>query len=369
MKRFLIITSICLTAAVAQAQDYFKEYGNAPIRVINKTQDPASTQELTLVNLDRNELILRFPNRQGEVGLPIDTENLKLEIIFPDSVNKAYKQIDNAEYEEAITTLRPMVYPLMKYFDIPPENMNLHEIVERYTFALVSANGHEEEVETLFKRIPLEKAPPVFSLHALRFVTKLVEQEKKQEALRLLNRIPMDKDSTPMLKLVLKFADELREGGNLNEALFLYDRLQQAKGTPQAEIAQMWSAYCNVSLDRSQLALILLERVGKLKPEDDAYSLGQLVLGKIELQDLDYMNAMEEIAKGVVAADVSFNWTPELSYNAGYCYEKLDAPDTAREIYNEIMLFYPESKWAREAETGLTRLPPPAPKEVEDPGA
>lgn len=374
MRRFLSIISLLAAGALPlQAQDYFQEYGNNPVPVLNLTQGQGANETLTLVGLERGDLLLRFPNRPGEVGLPLNTENLQLQIQFPNTVNQAYRQIEQGQYEEAIVTLRPMVYPVMKYFEVPPESINVHEIIERYLFALISAKGHDAEVAEILRRIPLKTAQPVFSLHALRYVTQLVEQGKQEDAIRLLNRIPMstenEANNQAMLKLVMQFADELREDGNLDEALFLYDRLQQAKGTQQATLATLWSAYCNVSMERYQLASIFVDRAGEFTAEDMPYSLAQLVRAKIQLEKLDYTAAMEQASQGVVAVDVSYNWAPELIYTTGLCYENLDFPDTAREVYNEIVLFYPENKWAKEAENALLRLPPPAPKAEPEPGA
>ena len=128
---FTIASLLIASASVALAQDYFQQYGNKPVPVINYSKGQASDQVLSLVGLERGDLILRFPNQSGEVGLPLDTEELKLEIQYPEAVKKAYGQIEKGEYKEAIATLRPMVYPVVKYFEVPPENINVHEIIER----------------------------------------------------------------------------------------------------------------------------------------------------------------------------------------------------------------------------------------------
>ncbi|WP_269542045.1 tetratricopeptide repeat protein [Cerasicoccus fimbriatus] len=370
MKRILSVACLLfLGAAAAQAQDYFRQYGNEPMQVINQTTDPSSTEVLTLVGLDRGDLILRIPNRKGEVGIPLKSENLKLKIQYPDDVALGLRNIESGEYEEAIPRLRPSVYAVIKYFDIPAESMNVHEIINQYLIALNNAPGHDEEISGLIRRIPLDTAPPIFSVRALEFVTRLVELGKQDEALNLLNRIPMEADNEAMLDLVMDFAGQLREEGNLDEAQFLYDRLQQSKGTEQAQIAVLWSAYCNVALGRAQLAGIFVDKAGNLKPDDRAYSLAQLVKARIMLDSLNYTAAMEEAAQGVVGVDVGYSWAPELIFVAGLCYENLDYPDTAREVYNEIILFWPENKWAQESQKGLIRLPPPSPKEEAPSGA
>ncbi|WP_309385169.1 tetratricopeptide repeat protein [Cerasicoccus frondis] len=370
MKRILSVACLfMLGGAVAQAQDYFRQYGNEPLSVINQTTDPNSKEVLTLVGLDRGDLILRIPGRQGEVGIPLNSENLKLQIQYPDDVALAMRHMEKGEYEEAIPLMRPSVYAVFKYFDIPPESMNVHPIINQYLLALTSTKDHDQETAELIRRIPLKKAPPAFSLHALRYVTHLVEMGQQDQALQLLNRIPMDASNTAMLDMVMKFAGELREEGNLDEAQFLYDRIQLSEGTPQAQLAILWSAYCNVALGRAQLADIFVDKAGRLTPDDRAYSLAQLVKAKIKLDTLNYTAAMEEVAQGVVAVDVSYEWAPELIYTAGFCYENLEFPDTAREVYQEIILFWPENKWAAQCEQGLSRLPPPSPKEEAPSGA
>ncbi|MGE9295227.1 MAG: tetratricopeptide repeat protein, partial [Puniceicoccales bacterium] len=146
-------------------------------------------------------------------------------------------------------------------------------------------------------------------------------------------------------------------------ALFLYERVQEATGTEAATIATLWTAYCNVMLGRSQTAALFVEKAGNFEPDQKPYSLAKMVTGKIELEALDYMDAMELLAQAVVTADVGYNWTPELTYMVGLCYENLDLPDTAREVYKEVILFYPDSQWSDKAQEATLRLPPPAPKE------
>ncbi|WP_309397758.1 tetratricopeptide repeat protein [Cerasicoccus maritimus] len=370
MKRlFSVACLFILGAAATQAQDYFRQYGNETIPVINQTTDPKSTEVLTLVGLDRGDLILRIPGRQGEVGIPLQSANLKLQIQYPDDVALAMRNLESDEYEAAIPLMRPTVYTVFRYFEIPPESMNVHAIIDSYLKALTSAPGHEQEAGELLRRIDLKKAPAAFSQHALRYVTSMVDLGQQDAALTMLNRIPMNADNVEMLDMVMDFAGELRDQGNLDEAQFLYDRLQQTEGTDHAQESILWSAYCNVALGRAQLAGIFVDKAGDLEPEDRVYSLAQLVKAKIKLDTLNYTGAMEEAAQGVVAVDVGFSWAPELIYTTGLCYENLDFPDTAREVYQEIVLFWPENKWATLSEQGLFRLPPPAPKEEAPSGA
>ncbi|MEO0794995.1 MAG: tetratricopeptide repeat protein [Verrucomicrobiota bacterium] len=367
------LVSLLLSSGLFAQQDgsqYYGLYAGKPVKVINRTAGSQRTGELYLVGVDRGDLLLSVnPNQTlgGQIGLPIDTQGLNLQVVFPNTVVEAINDINTGNYEKGIAVLRPMVYPLLAYLKIPEDSINIHKVVERYLYALVNSNGNEVEAAEIIRRLPLNEIPPAFTVNSLVFVSKFVEMGNKEEALRLLNRIPMDPKNPRMLDLVLQFANDLRSSENYDEALLLYDRLQSAKGTEQATLATLWSAYCNVALDRFQIANLFVEKAGDFKPEDKPYSLARLVQGKIELQKMDFPKAMEFIAEGVVATDVGYNWAPELTFTVGYCYENMDFPDTAREVYKEVILFYPDSIWSTEAEEATLRLPPPAPRE--EPGA
>jgi len=365
MYRCFVSLTLLFAAVLASAQDYYAQFGNEPVPVLNRSVGQTSNNRLFLTGVDRGDLILKTDPtsaRSAEVGMPMDAEGLRLQVLFDDRTMEAVRAVTEGQYDEAIGALRPKVYPLIKYLEVPPEKINVHEVVERYLFALVNADGHEEEVNALIRRIPLTQVPPVFSVHALSYVSKLVDQGERSAALRLLNRIPLDAENPTMLALVIDFANSLREQGSFEEALFLYERVQSAEGTEAAQLATLWTAYCNVMLDRQGTAALFVEEAGEFTREQKPYSLAKMVQGKIEIESLDYDDAMEKLAQAVVSADVGYSWTPELTYLVGLCYENLNLPDTAREVYKEVILFYPDSPWSDKAQEATMRLPPPAPK-------
>lgn len=370
MKFRTTIASLCLLGVLsASAQDggnYYNRSSKTSVPVIDRTTVGGSEKTLYLMGEEGGNLLFSG-TAQGRVQIekPKNTEGLLLQVLYPDDTYEAIRQINDGKFEEGIATLRPIAYPLIPYLSLPAGSMNIDPVAERFVYALVNAPGYEREANQAIRHIPLTKVAPAYTMHALTLVTRLVEIGQSDAALQLLNRIPMSKDSEAMLELVMSFADKMREEGNLDEALFLYDRIQQAKGTEAATLAALWSAYCNVALDRIQMASLFVEKAGSFKPEERPYSLARLVEAKIALKNGSYEGCMKEAAEGVVAADVGYNWTPELTYTVASCYENMAQPATAREVYREIILFYPESDWAVKAREALQHLPAPTPAKDE----
>ncbi|WOO41603.1 hypothetical protein [Rubellicoccus peritrichatus] len=368
-KLSLVCTLILVFLSSAYGQDgtdYFKQYGNKPIPVTNRTG--GADTKLFLVGEDRGDLIFRYNmNDNREIGVPLDTEGLLLYYMAPKKLLEAMQAIDLEDFEVAVQGMRSGIYPLIPYLEIPQNRFNIHPYVERFAYALINSEGNDDETVAFFQRIPLTKLSPVFSTYAIQLVERLVEQKKNREAMALLDKLPLTGEGS-ILPRILYFANSLRKDGNIEEALFLYQRIQQVKGTPEAEKSVLWIAYCNVELDRLESARLFLEQAGDIKPGETGYSLKQLIQGKILLIEEQPIAAMAQISRGVVYTDVGSDWAPEITYTAGYCYEILEKPDTAREIYGEVLLFYPKTMWGEKSKTQLDALPPksvPKPTETD----
>lgn len=366
---FIVCTLIVVSLSTVWGQegtDFFKQYANEPVPVTNRTG--GADTNLYLVGEDRGDLIFRYkPRGNREIGVPLDTDGLLLFYRAPKQLLEAMQVIDLGDFNVAVQGMRKGIYPLTAYMEIPEDRFNIHPYVERFAYALVNSEGNEDEAVAFFRRLPLTKLSPVFSSYAMQLVEDLVEQKKNREAMSLLDKLPL-KGEGSLLPRILFFANALRKEGNIEEALFLYQRIQQVKDTPEAEKSQLWIAYCNVELNRLESARLFLDQSGDIKPGEVGYSLKRLIQGKILLLEKQTMKAMAEISRGVVYTDVGSDWAPEITYTAGYCYELLQKPDTAREIYGEVLLFYPKTTWGEKSKTQLDALPPKAdPKPATEP--
>lgn len=357
---------VCATALNAlDTTDYFLLYKNTPVPIINRTG--GSETNLYLVRMDDQDLIFRFnPNDRREIGIPLDTEDLQLFYKPSEDFQEAINLIKMGDMKMAVEEMREEAYPLMQYITIPTGNINIHQYIERFAYALTNSPENVSEAVAFFNNINLNELPPVYSQYALQLVDKLVEDKKDKAALALLDKLPLKGDSS-LLPTILKFANQLRKDGNIEQALFLYQRIQQVEGTIEADLAQLWIAYCNVELDRIETARLFLEQAGELEPSAPGFGLASLIRGNIAIVYEQPTEAMKAISRGVVYTDVSDDWAPELIFKAGSLYEQFKKPDTAREIYDEIMLFYPSTVWAEKSKVQLEGLPPKTPKPEPEP--
>lgn len=357
MKRYLTSLVLFTLAVALHAQDrpnYFRQYANEPVPITNRTG--GANNKLYLVGEDRGELVFRYqPNDRQEIAIPLDTEDLLIVFTPPKEYLDHVDMIEAGSYEKAIRGMRPYAYPLIKYLQVPPTNINIHPIVDRFVFAQARGGDLDEAVE-LVRRLPLTKLGPTYVDYAFVVTERLVEAGRNADALAMLNRIPLNSETTTLLPKVMAFANTLREEGNVTEALFLYQRIQDIPDTDVQEEAIIWTAYCNMETGRSETAELFLDKAGDLKPTQRAYSLMKLVQGRLAEEAGSTIDAMSDIAQGVVAADIGYPWMPELLYRSGSLYEKLSQPEVASEIYGEVDLFFASTPWGEKSRERLAQL-------------
>ncbi|MGE9295006.1 MAG: hypothetical protein ACQKBV_01770, partial [Puniceicoccales bacterium] len=102
MKFILTVFSILTAASIAAAQDYFAEFGNAPVPVVNRSIGQNSDDRLWLTGVDRGDLILKVDPRNprsAEIGIPIEGQGMQLQVVFPESAQDAVREINEGKYQ------------------------------------------------------------------------------------------------------------------------------------------------------------------------------------------------------------------------------------------------------------------------------
>jgi tetratricopeptide (TPR) repeat protein len=355
----LLSTALTLSALAlalpAQGQNYLQQYGNQPVQIVNRTG--GNNAKLFLMGEEDGELIFRYnPNNPAEIILPLNTPGLLILYTPPKEYAEQIDIINAGDYDRAVEGMREYVYPLVRYLQVPPTNINIHPIVDRFTYALVNSSNLDEAA-ALMAQLPLTKLDPQYIDYAFTVTERLVDAGKTEEALKLLNRIPLSKKYEALLPKIMRFANQLRASGNVSEALFLYQRIQDIPDTKVQKEAILWTAYCNMETGRAQTAELFVEKVGELDPDERAFSLQKLVLGRLAMLAGETNEAMSNISQGVVTADISYPWTPELLYRSGTLYQQIGRNTVAREIYGEIELFFGSTSWGALAREQAAKLP------------
>lgn len=344
--------------SVRPDRDYAAAFGRAEVPV--RVSSGGRSSDSWLLGIQGGELELRpadAANPGERVFIPLDDiQEFSLHYAYPEELQEAREALrDRGPEPETLDILRPYVWPLVRYLPLPEDRFNIEVLVDAYLEGLIAA-GRLDEAYAMVLEIPLARVPPKYIQHTLDLAERLVEAGSNPRALALLGIVPLGAEDDALLALLMDYAGQFRAQDNLDEALILYDRVRSVTGHDHMRRAVLWTAYCNVRLGRVESARLFLAEARPLAPRDAEFSLHQLVLARIGLRDGDFHEAMEQVSQGVVFSRIGYSWIPELLYTTGRCYEALGSPDTARTVYDQVILFFPTNRWADSSRTRLEAL-------------
>jgi len=339
-----------LVPALLHGQDY-TDLIKRPVNVFDRSG--GGNQSVLLSGIEGDSLVIAVG--EGQVMRPI---NDSLQLFYPvtDRARQAENMLRAGRYQQAFEVLRPLTYPLLKYISIPPEQFNIHEQIG-LLYAAAIRSGNEEEALYISRQLPLEELEPYFTSLTFELASRIAKDDRAQEAMTIMERIPINEGNPELHPLVLNFAGQLRDEGLLREALFLYQRLQAIDESNVKQRATIWNAYCNLLLGNRSIASVFLESVGEVPRGDEDFSLFKMVEGRILLDERQYVPALTSLSQAIVYSDLSDDWMPELLYNTGVCYAAIDQPETARQVFNELEIFFPENPWTDKGRQRMQSLP------------
>ena len=70
-----------------------------------------------------------------------------------------------------------------------------------------------------------------------------------------------------------------------------------------------------------------------------------------------YRQSVLEVTEGIVNARIGLDWLPESLMMAGDAYEKLELQEAARNVYNQVKVFFPKTKWEKLSSERIANLP------------
>lgn len=329
-------------------RNWWEQFGQTFLPVVIESGN--RTADAELMGILGGEIELRpgdAHNPSERVFIPLDDiQEFRLRFEPSDPTQEILERLKNLEAEpKDYASARKTIWPMVPYLLLPEDRFDIHPLVETYFNALIETD-QLDEAYALALRIPLARVNPRFVQYTLNLAEKLVADGMNTRGLALLGIMPLVSGDDPLLKILNQYAGNFREQEQLDEALILYDRIRSIPESPLYKEALLWTAYCNVRLDRIQSARLFLDEARPLAPRDAEFSLHQLVLARIELNEENHRQAMEEISQGVVFSRIGYTWIPELLYVSGVCYEALGKPKTALTVYDQLELFFPSQKWA-----------------------
>lgn len=386
-----------------QPTDYFKVHqGDLPVKVYYGTKP----RPMSLYGLDGSRGII-YAKMQGAGQVQLELRGLKKQNIsrfeyqWPNDLSKRIKLLSDEQYDpRVLPLLRPTMYKLLLYVEIPPEYFQIHDACLTYVQALVAMEQYNEAFYIL-SRLKLSKLDEYgyreFSELSLELAGKMISANPKSAkiARALLQKVTIRNNSGDHAAY-LKLADSLREQKLYTDAISEYARLSpivmKSPGSPHKEILRIWPVYCYVKLyeqysaaaakDKRYLqyaskyfntALQTVKKLDENPPprQSGEYSLYKLVRSLIRVQyarrfeaggsDVQaaeyYRQSVLEVTEGIISARVGLSWLPESLMMAGAAYEKLELSDPARNVYKQVSMFFKGTQWEVESNGRLAKLP------------
>ena len=387
------------------AEDYFKKYaGVIPVRV--HYTNSASTRPMNLRGLDSARGII-YAEMEGAGSLELELRNLprqnikKFEFSWSRNTKMYLKYLANEQYDpRVLAALRPEVYKVMLFLEMPFQYLAIHDDCLTYVRGLLGMEQYQEAFY-LLSRLNLSKLDEFgyrdFSELALELCGRMIASnpDSAKASRALLQRVTIRDNSGDHMSY-LNMADSLRREGLYSEAISEYTRLAPivAKDpqSPLNQILSIWPIYCYLKLYEIYApAAAKDKRYGDaarkmfnsadqgIKKIDEApparssneYSLYKLLRALIrvqyarqfesrgdELKAKDfYRQSVLEVTEGIVNARIGLDWLPESLMMAGDAYEKLELQEAARNVYNQVKVFFPKTKWEKLSSERIANLP------------
>ncbi len=405
--RFLriILTSLFCLPSIAMAEDYFKKYaGKIPVKV--KYLKSAVNKPMNLLGIDAARGIV-YAEMEGSGRLELELRQLqrqnieKFEFSWSRNAKTYLNYLANEQYDPRIlTALRPEVYKVMLFLDMPFQFLAIHDDCLTYVKGLLGMEQFNEAFY-LLSRLNLARLDEYgyrdFSEAALELCGKMIaaNPNSAKASQALLKRISI-RDNSSDHASYLRLADSMRSQGLYAEAIAEYTRLSpivaKDPNSPYNKILEIWPVYCYVKLYEIYAPAAAkdkryAEAAGKmfnsavqgLKKLDEEppsrntneYSLYKLLRSLIrvqyarqyeargdEMKSADYYRqSVLEVTEGIVNARIGLDWLPESLMMAGDAYEKLELQEAAKNVYNQVQVFFPKTKWEKISTERLANLP------------
>lgn len=354
------LSLIVLGGTGLHAQVNYSELANVPLKV-KLQQGERPVDRILLGITTENQLEFAVPGQTGpndpRFFIPMDSlTGVTIAYPYPEEYAQARQRARDGKIDEALELLRPVAYPLIKYFDLPESVMNARDPVRVLLSMLVDA-GANDEAFSIARRLPIRLLNQDDFELFLRVANNLIMAGNTSDGISLVSLIPLSDRVEAMYPVLMRFARGLRLEDKIEEALFVYKRLHDVGGHPLHRVATLWTAYCNVRLKRVESADLYLGLLPDFEAGSPEFALEKLIRARIHLNFDRLDEAMRESSQGVVYSNVSWDWKPELLYVTGLGYEERGEIKVARSVYEELNVFYEDNPWAVRASERKQNLP------------
>ena len=397
------IAQICVFPALL-AEDYFRKFAG-PIQVKVHYTSGLAVKPMELLGVDPQKGIV-FAKTQTGGKLELELRNLdrqnigKFEFQWSRTAKAYLQYLANEQYDpRVLEALRPDVYKVLLFLDVPFQYLAIHDDCLTYVRGLLGMEQYSEAFY-LLSRLNLTKLDDFgyreFSECALELCGKMIgaNASSAKSSRALLQRVTI-RDNSGDHEAYLNLADSLRQQGLYTEAISEYARLtpivNKTPGSAYSKILEIWPIYCYIKLYEMYAPAAKKDKrygvaAGKMfnsavqglkKLDEDPpdrqsneFSLYKLIRSLVRIQYARrfedagdnakaseyYRQSVLEVTEGIVNARIGLDWLPESLMMAADAYEKLELNEAARNVYNQVVVFFKETKWEKKSQARLAAL-------------
>ena len=358
MKRIsTLVLAALLAQSAATAQEinsYWIDYGNEPVLIQQNNNGAAQT--LKFVSFQDGMLVAELEGGIGEISLPVSESMVQTLRLDNSKMPEIKRRIRRAKYTAALDLLRPKAYPLIKFHQVPESFTQLHVPIRLLIDTLISAKEYNEAYD-LLNRVQLDKVGIKYSQSAIALMNTYLREGDTDKVAKMTKIIPVEGQYAVNIRPIVDAADALRAAGKYEAVIPLYRQIETVVPDDVKKNVQMWLAYSLVLADRVDEATPMIDALEEPAPNERLFSLYKLLQGSRAHRAENYGQALDVLTRGFVRAQTSYTWVPEMLYLIGDCYARSEDKLAARNVWTEIAILYPESPWAKSAESSLAQLP------------
>ena len=360
MKRiFTLLFAAAAAQSSATAQEvnsYWIEYGNEPVLI--QSNNNGARQTLKFVSFRDGMLVAELEGGVGEISLPVTESMVRTLRLDNSKMPEIERMIRRGNFTPALDRLRPKAYPLIKFHQVPESFTQLHSPILSLIDTLIRAKEYNE-AHDLLNRVRLDKVGTKYSQSAISLMHAYLRDGDSDNVAEMTKIIPVEGKYKVNIRPILDAADALRAAGKYEAVIPLYRQIETVVPDELKKTVQMWLAYCLVLADRVDEASPMIEALKEPEPNERLFSLYKLIQGSRAHRAENYGLALDVLTRGFVRAQTSDEEVPEMLYLIGDCYARSEDKLAARNVWTEIAILYPESPWAKSAESSLAQLPEP----------
>lgn len=357
-----VVVALSLSFSALNAENaYWTQYGENSVYV--EQNNNGRKQTMKFLGYDNGMLVaeIEMKNPDGstavaEVSQPISDAMVQTLSLKLDKLTEVDRQLKANNLQGALTTMRPQVYPLVKFAEVPESFRQLHVPVQKLLNTLIRAQEYDEALD-LLRRIPLDKVSVEYSGFALQLLHAYLAQEDYEVATELANALPLSGAYSKNISPAMDVADKLRNAEKYEAVIPLYMSIRDVVPASGKANINMWLAYSLVLANRLSEAVPIIDTLEEPEPQERLFSLYKLLEGSLEYRKENYSDALDTLTRGFVRAQTSYSWVPEMLYLVGDCYNRSGEAEAARNVWTEISILYPDSPWAPRANAALAKLP------------